>query len=211
MISIFPLWTFHSYVATFQLHLHMEYISLSSYEIPELVIPIRISLIEGCCLQGSYWTKGSSCKVEVITSKILRSPPWLGWPLWNICASNDHGYVPLVVKTSWSFPHSRLITGFVTRLTRWVPVVEQEMLTFPEHMSSPPVFSGVRVTRSLTLYVCFVDCCLSCCTFSFGHCVVCSSIYGFWLPLWYLQTLLPSNTPSGHNSRTILTTFISIW
>jgi hypothetical protein len=25
---------------------------------------------------------------------------------------------------------------------------------------------------------------------SFGHCVVCSSsIYGFWLPLWYLQTL----------------------
>jgi hypothetical protein len=29
------------------------------------------------------------------------------------------------------------------------------------------------------------------CTFSFGHCVICSSsIYGFWLPLWYLQTLL---------------------
>jgi hypothetical protein len=29
------------------------------------------------------------------------------------------------------------------------------------------------------------------CSFSFGHCVVCSSsIYGFWLPLWYLQTLL---------------------
>jgi hypothetical protein len=24
----------------------------------------------------------------------------------------------------------------------------------------------------------------------FGHCVVCSSIYRFWLPLWYLQTLL---------------------
>jgi hypothetical protein len=28
-------------------------------------------------------------------------------------------------------------------------------------MSSPPVFSGVRVTRSLVLYVCFVDRCLS--------------------------------------------------
>ena len=29
------------------------------------------------------------------------------------------------------------------------------------------------------------------CTFSLGHCVVCSSsIYGFGLPLWYLQTLL---------------------
>jgi len=26
--------------------------------------------------------------------------------------------------------------------------------------------------------------------FFFGHCVICPSIYGFWLPLWYLQTLL---------------------
>jgi hypothetical protein len=32
------------------------------------------------------------------------------------------------------------------RLTRWVPLVEQELLTLPEHLSSPSVFS--RVTRS---------------------------------------------------------------
>jgi len=42
--------------------------------------------------------------------------------------------------------------------------VEQELLTLPEHLSSPPVFSGVRVTRSLLLYVCFEDLCLSLCT-----------------------------------------------
>jgi hypothetical protein len=36
--------------------------------------------------------------------------------------TNDHGYVPLVVNTSRSFPHSRLITGFVTRLTQRVPL-----------------------------------------------------------------------------------------
>ena len=53
-----------------------------------------------------------------------------------------------------------------------------------------PSLNGVCVTRSLVLYVCFVNRCLSFCTFSFDHCVVCSSIYGFWLPLWYLQTLL---------------------
>ena len=34
------------------------------------------------------------------------------------------------------------------------------------HLSSPPVFSGVRVTRSFVLYVCFVDRWLSFCTFS---------------------------------------------
>ena len=43
--------------------------------------------------------------------------------------------------------------------------VEQEIPTLPEHLSSPPVFSVVRVTRSLFLYVCFVDRCLSLCTF----------------------------------------------
>ena len=42
------------------------------------------------------------------------------------------------------------------------------------------VFSEVRVTRSLVLCVGFVDRCLSFCTCSFDHCVVCSSsIYGF--------------------------------
>jgi hypothetical protein len=59
-----------------------------------------------------------------------------------------------------------------------------------EHQSSPLVLSAVRVTRSLVLCICSVDRCLSFCTFSVGHCVFChSSIYGFWLPLWYLETL----------------------
>ena len=80
---------------------------------------------------------------------------------------NDHGYVPLDVNTSRSFPHSRLITGFIIRLTRRVPLVEQDLLTLPEHMSSASVLTGVRVTRSLDLYVCFVDRCLSFCTFFF--------------------------------------------
>ena len=43
--------------------------------------------------------------------------------------------------------------------------MEQKQLTLLEHLSSPPVFNGVHVTRSLILYVCFVDRCLSFCTF----------------------------------------------
>jgi hypothetical protein len=146
--------------------------------------------------------------------------------------------------------------SITVNLGHWrVSLVEQELLTLSELLSSPPGFSGVRVTRSLVLYVCFVDRCLSFCLLaivlsvlrytdsdypfgifklyhfqvhwvaiisshkarsligendhwlvciieqvhfkklaipvcSFGHCVVCSSIYRFWLPLWYLQTLL---------------------
>jgi hypothetical protein len=87
--------------------------------------------------------------------------------------------------------HSVTYHRVVTRLTRRVPLVEQELPTRPEHPSSPPVFSGVRVTRSLVLRVCFVDGCLSFCTFSFDHCVVFSSlIYGFCLPLWFFKLFL---------------------
>jgi len=80
---------------------------------------------------------------------------------------------------------------FQTRLTRRVPLEEQELLTLPEHVSSPPVFSGVRVTQSLVLCVCLVDRCLSFCTFSFGHCVVCSSsIYDSDYPIGIFKLFL---------------------
>jgi len=67
-------------------------------------------------------------------------------------------------------------------------LVEQEPLTLQEHPSSPPVLVGFVVLDLQC--VCFIDRCLSCCPFSCGHCVVCSSIYGFWLDLWYLKTIL---------------------
>ena len=87
------------------------------------------------------------------------------------------------------------------------------LFTLPEHTSSPLDFSGVRVTWCIVLYVCLVDRCL--CPFvlfhlaivlsvllSFGHCVVCSSsIYGFWLHLWYLQTLIPTLCRGGGSNN----------
>jgi len=36
-----------------------------------------------------------------------------------------------------------------------VPLMEEELLTLPEHLSSSPVFSGVRITQSLVLCVMF--------------------------------------------------------
>jgi hypothetical protein len=45
------------------------------------------------------------------------------------------------------------------------------------------------------------------CSFSFGHCVVCpSSIYVFWLPLWYLDTLL--STKQYLHSNTVWLAFL---
>jgi hypothetical protein len=40
---------FNLHVATFQQHLHMEYIYHSWSDIPEFVVHIMVALIEGCC------------------------------------------------------------------------------------------------------------------------------------------------------------------
>ena len=61
---------------------------------------------------------------------------------YGIYVTNDYGYVPLVANTSRSFPHLWFITGFITRLTRRVPLVEQELLTLPEHLRSPQFLVG---------------------------------------------------------------------
>jgi hypothetical protein len=83
-----------------------------------------------------------------------------------------------------------------------VPLVEQELPTLPDHLTSPLVFSGVLLTWSLVLCVMFcrslfvlflLAIVLSVLLWftdsdylplvSFGHCIVCSSlIYRFWLP-----------------------------
>jgi hypothetical protein len=104
------------------------------------------------------------------------------------------------------FPHSWLINGFVTRLTRRVPLVEKELPTLPGHLSSPPVFSGVRVTWSLMLCVCFVDRCLSFCSYSFSgyyeDMVVVVLLPSIRINRVYCPfTSLLSNVPLGYNSH----------
>jgi hypothetical protein len=47
------------------------------YDIIEIVVPIRMYLIEGCRQLGSFWTKGLDyvCEIEVITWYFVRFPP----------------------------------------------------------------------------------------------------------------------------------------
>ena len=52
-------------------------------------------------------------------------------PLRSICVTKDHVCFLLVANTIRSFPHSWLVTGFVTRVTERVPHVEAELLTLP--------------------------------------------------------------------------------
>jgi hypothetical protein len=91
--------------------------------------------------------------------------------------------------------HTRLCFCHLT-VTQRVSHVDQELLTLPEHPSLPSVFIGVRVSRCLVFCVMF--CRSLFVLLSFYIWPFC--IYGFWLPLWYLQTIFGSPDPKGHVS-----------
>ena len=95
----------------------------------------------------------------------------------------EWGYAIFIFLSSFMTYH-----GFVARVTLIVSHVDEDMHTYPEHLSSPQVLRGVRVARSLVFCVMFFW--IVVCPFSFGHGVVCPSIYGFWLLRWYLQPFL---------------------
>jgi hypothetical protein len=113
-------------------------------------------------------------QVRILTSDgFCRLPASLLFVMWFLLYSDYSGAV------SWSLSNevSRSAHKRVFHLSRWrswkhptsseffmLPLVEQELLTHPEHPSSPQVFSGFRVTRSFVLCVYFVDRCLSFCT-----------------------------------------------
>ena len=71
----------------------MESIFLCCPDIPQLVIPIKISMTEDSFQQRSYRNKGSYWLSRRHHCEVLWSQPRLGQPLRNICVTNDHEYV----------------------------------------------------------------------------------------------------------------------
>ena len=54
-------------------------------------------------------------------------------------ATMDKFWWSKIVTIPFFFPRSRLITGYLMKVKRWVPLVKQELLTVPEHLGASPV------------------------------------------------------------------------
>ena len=120
-----------------------------------------------------WWWKGTRITNSNVRTSVVFFFNWTRADGYNgnkLHRSNTH--VCKIVRTACIWLSLRLWNAiiwclfmtyyrFVTRLTRQVPLVEQELLILPENLSSTPVLSRVHVTRSLVLYVCFVYRCLS--------------------------------------------------
>ena len=121
-----------------------------------------------CCPKKKFWTKQKTITPPFkLNGRSLRKWQW-----------EDEEIVPLmscILVCSFN-----TLLRYVVRLTRRVPLVEQELHTFPESLSSPPVFSEVQ---SLVVCVCFVDRYLSFCSFLL---VIVLSVL-----LWFIDSSYP--------------------
>ena len=170
IISIFPLWTFYLYVGTFQQHLHMEYLSPSLSDIPEHDI-----------LDGGFLLTRKLLSSEFLVVKLKSS--FRKFYHHNHDLVNCYGISvsQMAMDISCFRNHYPFLSLFMTyhrycnKSNTTGLHVEKELLTLPGDLSSHSVFNGVCGARSLVLRVVI--------------CVICPSIYGFWLPLWYSQTI----------------------
>jgi len=129
------------------------------------------------------------CKSESIPAFFLNAIfPYKN--LYNtLILANNHGYVPFVVIKIWFFPHSWLITDLYQEWHHWLYMWSRNYLPYRSSWVHPR-FSAVRVARSLVFCVVF---CMNryLAFFSFRPLYLLSSdLSNFWLPLWYLQTVL---------------------
>jgi len=138
-------------------------------------------------------TRILSTRTTIMLTSILSTRTTI--MLTSICQQGPQWCsVPSVVITIRSFPHYLLITGFVKGVTGRMIHMEQELPNLPEHLRSPRMLVGFALLDLQFSIYCFVDRCLSLCPVSFDHCFVYPSIYGFLLPLWYLQTIHMKNS-----------------
>ena len=127
-------------------------------------------------------------------------------PLRNPLLRGLHGvYNPIEVIFSWTEQKLRSIlkwflSSFLLfpNLCYWYKIIWYQFIQHVGHQCFTRDNSMCMFCRLLFVPLYF---------FVFGHCVVCSSsIYGFWLPFCYLQTLLP--TKKSHSVFHTLTSMI---
>ena len=116
------------------------------------------------------------------------------WKIHGHCHQPCKLYYVIASRTNLLIGWTRILSCLVKKWWHTYPSRAPEFT---------PVFSGIRVTRSLVLYVCFVERCLSFCPFSFGHCVVC-----FFCDVWILIAPLISSNSSYYWSITVLHLFV---
>jgi hypothetical protein len=122
---------------------------------------------------GSYWVIWNHHQSSITTMNCLTVTEYLCHKWTRICSTCRKHFL---VLSSFMTYHQ-----FVIRVTRWVLLVKQELLSLPEHLSSPLVFSWVCVARSSVFGVMFCRS-LFILLFFFFWSLYCLSFYDLQIP-----------------------------
>jgi hypothetical protein len=147
----------------------LEYLCISNF-----VIWIIVKISDLCTLSNRFIHVNVYMTIHVFWSVVD-----LGRSMWLY----EWGYAIFIFLSSLMTYHRVCSKSDTYRVTcGWGPA----------HLSGAPEFTlsfkwGSRC--SIFSFLCNALW-IVVCPFSFGHCVVCPSIYGFWLLRWYLQSFL---------------------
>ena len=95
--------------------------------------------------------------IYIVTNWILWSKLALDWKATLFKSLHRHHENYLYLEENGKAHDKTINCWFQWVVFTIITLGEQEWLTLQQHPSSRPVVRGVRVTRSLVLYVCFVD------------------------------------------------------
>jgi hypothetical protein len=137
-----------------------------------------------------YWTNLMKV-IERTWWKLLSVPDKGYWAylMKVILSVPDEGYwaylMKVIERTWWTLFQIRVVRTkfdiYIFIVTRWVPLVEQELAILSEYLNS-----CYRIAQSFVFCILFCRSLFVLLSCSFGHCIVCPFIYRFWLPIWYL-------------------------
>ena len=126
-----------------------------------------------------------------------------------ICSVRDHGFNNVSCIYLCILMHNAISLSDDANVclsgTRRVPLSEQDLVSLLEDLSSPRcrvvLFSHCIICASIYgfwLPICYLQ--------MVGHFIACPSIYNFWIPLWYPQTF-------GHCivCRSIYSLWLLLW
>jgi hypothetical protein len=110
----------------------------------------------------------------------------LGRSSWNLCCRKQPLWKRAPANLEGQRKYIRLVEG-TNMIFLCLENIKETTSGLYEFTSG---FKEVRVARSIVFCVMFWISLFVHLSFLLGHCVVCPSIYGFLLLLWYLQTFL---------------------
>ena len=124
----------------------MAYTSFSWYTIQELVFPIGISLLERLLLpiKKAPSPRVPFGKFEFTTSKFVKVVIMKSLTLTD-CMFHRCPWIFSVWRCQLSYYLRSWRDTDCEWVIRWIPLLNQEVLSLPEHVNFPSVISGVRI------------------------------------------------------------------